>query len=269
MDEAFWEITSGDEPILAAAIHDGHDVRDEVARLLAVSESHRLREEDPYTRGWTEVAPNRIVSRRSRFEVDLNRPRDRAVYRTPDDAWGIKIYMSDPPPALVERSLALYDAFYAEVERTLSDLVTRFGVVAVLDLHTYNHRRAGPRQPPAEPTQNPEVNVGTGTLDRASFGSLAERFMRDLQGCDFLGRHLDVRENVKFRGGRFSTWIHETFPGRVCALAIEFKKFFMDEWTGELRQEPYEAIQRALSQTVPGIQRELQQCRQRLPRRTP
>ena len=70
---------------------------------------------------------------------------------------------------------------------------------------------------------------------------------------DFLGRHLDVRENVKFRGGQFSRWIHQTFPESGCALAIEFKKFFMDEWTGEPDKTQLEAIRQALQSTVPGI----------------
>jgi hypothetical protein len=129
----------------------------------------------------------------------------------------------------------------------------RFGRFVVLDLHTYNHRREGPEGPSADPTANPEVNVGTGTLNRQRWAPVVDRFIADLRGFDFLGRHLDVRENVKFRGGQFSRWIHETFPEAACSLAIEFKKFFMDEWTGEPDRVQVEAIRRALQSTVPGM----------------
>ena len=62
----------------------------------------------------------------------------------------------------------------------------------------------------------------------------------------FLGRRLDVRENVKFQGGHFSRWIHRRYPESVCAPAIELKKVFMDEWTGRLDRREHGAIGRAL-----------------------
>jgi len=50
---------------------------------------------------------------------------------------------------------------------------------------------------------------------------------------DFNGRHLDVRENVAFQGkGEQTRFVHDRYPGRGCAIALEFKKFFMDEWSG-------------------------------------
>ena len=47
------------------------------------------------------------------------------------------------------------------------------------------------------------------------------------------GHRFDVRENVRFRGGYLCRWVAEHYPDTACALAIEFKKVFMDEWTGE------------------------------------
>jgi len=42
-----------------------------------------------------------------------------------------------------------------------------------------------------------------------------------------------LRENVAFEGkGEQTRFIHERYPNRACAIALEFKKFFMDEWTG-------------------------------------
>lgn len=252
-----WEIIRGDGPLVAAAIHDGHDVRIEVAEWMALHEADRLREQDPHTGAWTAVAPTRIVGRRSRFEVDFNRPREKAVYRTPADAWGLSVWRAPLPDDVVERSLLLYDAFYADVRETLAELIARHGKIIILDLHTYNHRREGPLGQPADPEGNPEVNIGTGTLDRTLFGPVIDRFFGDLRAFDYHGRTLDVRENVKFRGGHFSQFIHQTFPGQACVLAIEFKKFFMDEWTGEPDPVQVETIRRALELAVPGMLEEL------------
>ena len=249
----FVEVTEGQEPIVATAIHDGHDLRPEVQALMALEEPDRLREEDPYTGIWTSVVTTQLVALRSRFEVDLNRPREGAIYRTPEDAWGLHIWREPLPDAVIERSLELYDAFYAELARILDELERRYGRFVVLDLHTYNHRRGGPDAPPEDPQANPEVNIGTGSLDRERWGHLVDRFMRDLREHEFLGRHLDVRENVRFQGGYLSRWIHERYPESGCCLAIEFKKSFMDEWTGKLSPEEYEAIPQALEATRPGL----------------
>ena len=86
-----WFVERGNGPLLAVAIHDGHDVRDNLRKYMAVEDLARLREEDPYTGIWTVVAPTRVVVSQSRFEFDLNRPREKAVYLSPEDAWGIQV----------------------------------------------------------------------------------------------------------------------------------------------------------------------------------
>jgi hypothetical protein len=40
-------------------------------------------------------------------------------------------------------------------------------------------------------------------------------------------------------------------------LAVEFKKFFMDEWTGTVNGEQLKKIREALRATIPGILDEL------------
>jgi len=259
MKSVGWEITEGREPIVATAIHDGHELRAEVLEITGLSDSDRLREEDPYTGAWTNiVAGTRIIARKSRFEYDLNRQRHRAVYRVPEDAWGLPVWKREISEPLVTQSLAEYDAFYAEAHRIFSEMERRFGRYIVLDFHSYNHRRGGAAAPIDDPEANPEVNVGTGSLDRDRWGSLVDRFIGELTDFDFLGRHLDVRENVKFKGGNFSRWIHANFAASACCLAVEFKKFFMDEWTGEIDSREYEAIPRALAATLPGLRESLQ-----------
>ena len=252
-----WEITEGQGPIAATAIHDGHELRAEVLERSGLTDLARLREEDPYTGTLTSVADTRIVVRKSRFEFDLNRPRDCAVYIEPEDAWGLSVWKEAPAAEVVERSLRGYDAFYAEAKRIFSAMEQRFERFVVLDLHSYNHQRGGPGAPFDDPEQNPEVNVGTGSLDRERWGLLVDRFIGDLAAFDFRGRHLDVRENVKFRGGNFSRWIHANFPDSACCLAIEFKKFFMDEWTGVVDRPEYEVIPQALVSTLPGLRESL------------
>lgn len=240
-------------PLVATAIHDGHALRSKVAAIMSLPEADRLREEDPFTAGFATVAKTRVIGLRSRFEVDLNRPRERAVYIKPRDAWGLTVWTKKPAATLIQRSLKEYDTFYEEMHRLFSELQRQYARFVVFDLHSYNHRRDGLSGPPADPASNPEVNIGTGTMDRERWAPIIDRFIADLHGFDFLGRHLDVRENVKFRGGHFARWTHATFPGSACVLSIEFKKFFMDEWTGEADGSQLEAIRNALAYAVPGV----------------
>jgi hypothetical protein len=258
MSEMIWKLDRGTGPLVATAIHDGHEVRDEVARHMVLHEAIRLREEDPFTGRWTTVAPTRVVGTRSRFEVDLNRPRATAVYRRPEEAWGLEVWNGSLPDDVVERSLEEYDAFYAGLGNLYRDLAERHGRILVLDLHSYNYRREGPDGPPADPIENPQVNIGTGTmLDRARWAHLIDRFIDDLASFDFPGGKLDVRENVRFRGGACASWAHRTFPEAACVVSIEVKKFFMDEWTGEANEEMLDGIGEALGFAVQGALQEL------------
>jgi N-formylglutamate deformylase len=243
-----YDLVAGPGPIIATAIHDGHELRPEIQAAMALDEATRLREEDPFTARIAAVAPTHLIARRSRFEIDLNRAREQAVYRVPGDAWGLELWRAPLDEAAIARSLGEYDAFYAELERVLRAQPGRF---VVLDIHSYNHRRD---HQPADPAANPEVNVGTGTVDRARWGTVVERFCDALQTAG----SLDVRENVKFQGGEMSKWIHRTFPETGCCLAIEFKKTFMDEWTGQPDDTHLARLARAVASTLPVLVTALQ-----------
>ena len=86
---------------------------------------------------------------------------------------------------------------------------------------------------------------------------LVYNVQEDLRKFDYFGRQLDVRINIKFPGGNFSKWIHRTFPDSTCCIAIEFKKIFIDEWTGELFKDKILKLQKALNSTLPGIRANL------------
>jgi N-formylglutamate deformylase len=257
VENVIWKMKKGDGPLIATAIHDGHELRAEVAAIMKLTDAERLREEDPFTSSWVDVAETRLIARRSRFEVDLNRPREKAVYITPEDCWGLDVWKEKPSDEIVARSLAEYDAYYSQLKELFTETQKRYKKFVVFDIHSYNHRRDGIDGEPEPVTENPEVNIGTGTMNRGRWKRLVDRFIDDLSSFDFLGRKLDVRENVKFFGGNQVGWLHENFPETGCGLAIEFKKFWMDEWTGEKDPEMVEAIRRALASTVPGVLEEL------------
>jgi N-formylglutamate deformylase len=240
-------VTSGEGPVVAVALHAGHLLRPDLNDYLALSDDERLREEDPET---ASMAPRNVTTLevlRSRFEVDLNRPRFRAVYQGADDAWGLNIYNDELPDAADRGSREVYDQFYAEVFRVLSRVIEVHGRVVVLDVHSYNHRRDGADAEAAPAADNPEVNLGTRRLDRDRWAPVVDGFAGVMRESGF-----DCRENVKFGGGHFARWVSETFPD-AAALAIEFKKTYMDEWTGVVDETAVERNRAALEAAVPVI----------------
>ncbi len=250
-DAGAWTVRRGTGPLVAVALHAGHELRPEVAALMLASEPDRLREEDPATAEFGADVPSGVTVTRSRFEVDLNRPRERAVYGDAADSWGIDVWRTPPPGAVVERSLGLYDRFYCELETLLDETAERHGGFVVLDLHSYNHRRGGPDHAPDDPAHNPAVNLGTGSLDRLRWAPVVDAFTVSLGAG--LGARADIRENVKFRGGNLARWVHERYA-TGCCLAVEFKKTYMDEWTGSVDATAVAVIRRAVASTLPRLE---------------
>lgn len=229
---ANYTFIKGTSPIVAAAIHDGHETRDELKNLFKLSESERLREEDPFTGRWLDFSDNRITVHHSRFETDVNRPPGKAVYLRPEDAWGLEVWKQELPEEVARVSKQVYDDFYKECKAYFDELFKLHEKIIVYDIHSYNHRRDS-RDQLADPAENPEINIGTKNMDRQLWDPVVSTLVEYFSGFDYDGLTLDVRENVKFKGGYFGQWLYEQYGNKICPISIEFKKFFMDEWTGE------------------------------------
>ena len=116
----------------------------------------------------------------------------------------------------------------------LARIAEAHGRFVVLDVHSYNHRRNGPDGPDMPQAEAPDINIGTHSMPRERWAFLLDPLMEAMRGFDFLGRKLDVRENVASQGrGELARFVHARYPDSGCAIALEFKKFYMDEWTGE------------------------------------
>jgi len=241
-----------ESPIVCTAIHNGHELSDKIRANLAVDEDVRLREEDPFTNRFLKDCGNTIIANFSRFEVDLNRSREKCVYRKPEDAWGLTTRKTSPSDFAISQSLEKYNTFYAEAKRYFSELKKKFGTFFVYDVHSYNHHRKGPNEEFDDPEKNPEIIIGTNNMPERWF-PLVKKVQDKLTSFDYFGRSLDTRINVKFPGGHFSKWIHNNFPNSACCIAIEFKKTWMNEWTADVYEDMQQKLIEAFQSTFQTI----------------
>ncbi|CAN5824264.1 N-formylglutamate amidohydrolase [soil metagenome] len=253
-------VVDGARPIVATAIHAGHELRPEVVASMTLEPGDRRREEDPHTDELAAVVGSHVIVHRSRFEVDLNRDRSSAVYVEPEDAWGLDLWAPALERPVIERSRALHDAFYRRLGDTLDSLVRDHGGFVLYDVHSYNHRRHGPDSRPADPRTDPVVNLGTGSMP-AKWRPVAEAFLDAMTLIDAGGVAIDARENVKFRGRYMAEFVHDRYGQVGCALAVEFKKTFMNEWTGEVFPGLFDDMKRSLAATVEPVREAHHRCR--------
>jgi N-formylglutamate deformylase len=257
-----WDIVVGEGPVIATAIHDGHAVRESLLPHMAIDAEQRLREEDPMTGVLAGVGDTRIQVRTSRFQVDLNRPRERAISTNPEDTWGLRVWSGPLPTDELEASLDLHDRFYAMVGELVERELARWGCLLVLDIHSYNHRRDGADAPPADPAANPDIDLGVTTLDRELWGDVLERFAETLRSHRAGGREPDVRENVRYPdGGHFPEWLYATYGADVCTITLEYKKVYMDEWTAQADIAVIDDLRTGLQAAVEAVRPEFMVCR--------
>lgn len=253
-----WQLNRGQSPVVGTAIHDGHHLDPSIGLCMALDDADRLREEDPYTGELISDLPTRIVCNISRFCIDLNRPLNKAIYLDPEDAWNLTVWNRELQVEEVADLHLMHNEYYGVLTALLQGLERRYGRFVVLDVHSYNHRRAGPEGAPSLQDKAPDINIGTFSMDRRLWADVVDLFIEHCSAYRIQGRTLDVRENVAFEGrGEQARFIHEQFPKTGCAIAVEFKKIFMDEWTGEPDRNCINELQALLTASVPLLEQAL------------
>lgn len=253
-------LRKADCPIIAVALHDGQAIDAALVAHRKLASHQLFREEDPYTGDIADLPVNSLVVHTSRFQVDLNRRKEAAIYKKPADAWGLAVWDDVVKDRYADRLMEAYDAFYDMFRNLLESVINRHGGFVILDIHSYNHRRDDPNVEAAS-AENPEINIGTIHND-SKWAGLTQKFISYLSHARIAGRRVDVRENIKFKGGGFSEWVNERYSDKGCVLSVEFKKTFMDEWTGRVDVAHLHDLKKMLEGSLPLLMSELESVRQ-------
>lgn len=223
-------------PYACAAIHDGHQFRKELWDNCLHTEYDRWYEEDPETKNMVISHPILISGCDSRFEYDLNRPPEEAVFET---AWGKQLWKNPLPQSQKEASLKKHNGFFAVVEALIKKLEEKFENVVVYDMHSYNWKRWD--------REVPTWNLGTTNIDTDRFSEDIESWRLSLSQIELPhGIPSTAAINNTFYGnGHFLKFITKTFPNTLV-LATEISKVYCDEYTGVIFPEVIAAIEKQL-----------------------
>ncbi|MCA0132799.1 N-formylglutamate amidohydrolase [Winogradskyella alexanderae] len=228
-------------PYVCGAVHDGHQFRKSLWNNCLHSEYDRWYEEDPETKNMVITHPILIAGCDSRFEYDLNRFPEEAVFET---AWGKQLWkkpLSEEEKAL---SLTKHANFYKVVEALISKIESKFGVCIVYDMHSYNWKRWD--------REVPTWNLGTSNIDNERFGKLIESWRQMLENIVLPHeiKQTAAINNTFFGNGYFLRFITNTFKNTLV-LATEIAKVYCDELNQIIYPEVVASVEKQLQALIP------------------
>jgi len=224
-----------------AAVHDGHQFRKDLWENCIHTEYERWYEEDPETKNMVLSHPILIAGCDSRFEYDLNRDPENAVFET---AWGKQLWHEPLSEAKKSKSLQKHKNFYKVVHALISKLEQKFGVAIVYDMHSYNWKRWD--------RDVPTWNLGTSNVDNIRFGEVIEAWRQSLSELQFPKAIKSTSKiNDTFQGnGYFLKFITQNFQNTLV-LATEIAKVYCDEYDYIIFPEVVASVEKQLRTRLP------------------
>ncbi|MDP2561388.1 flavohemoglobin expression-modulating QEGLA motif protein [Psychrobium sp. 1_MG-2023] len=211
-------------PLVCAAIHNGHQLRSELANSFLLSKQERFYEEDPYTDELISSFPIQLIGNDSRFEYDLNRAKTLSTYFK--TAWNKQVWQKPLTQKQRAISHAKHESFYNVLEAIVSVIEKQFGNAIIFDIHSYNYKRIE--------MDTPTFNIGSGQIDVERWGKVIGQFERQLNKIALPNIDLRAATDEVFHGrGYLISHINAHFDNTLV-LPVEVKKVFMDETSGEV-----------------------------------
>ena len=228
-------------PYVCAAVHDGHQFRKELWANCIHTENERWYEEDPETKNMIKSHPIVIAGCDSRFEYDLNRCPNNAVFTT---AWGKQLWHEPLSEEMKAKSLHKHANFYKVVHALINKLESKFSFCTVYDIHSYNWKRWD--------REVPIWNLGTLNVDNSRFGDVIENWRQILSQIKLPNNiNTTCKINDTFQGnGYFLKYITNNFENSFV-LATEIAKVYCDEYEQIIFPEVVKALEKELIEHIP------------------
>lgn len=230
------------------ALHAGSKVRLGLVEKMAVSKADRYRDEDPFTDLFIRNFPIQIIALDSRFEYDLNRDRESCLYKKFKKKWNLLIWNEEPDNDEKKISCAKFDEFFQLMDMVSEYLLqqNRFGFL--FDMHSFCYQRFEQKEWFVD--QKPEINVGTKASNRKLFKPAIKNLIKNFKTLKIGDHQIRVAENEIFKGGYLSRRTGKNHYNNILTFALEYKKIFMNEISGELYPEVLENLIKNFEESV-------------------
>lgn len=228
-------------PYICGAVHDGEQFRKSLWENCLHTKYERWYEEDPCTKEMVQSHPIVIAGSDSRFEYDLNRGPENAIY---EDAWGKKLWKEPLSNDEKEHSLSKHNAFYQVTHALISKIEEKYSRAIVFDMHSYNWKRWD--------REVPVWNLGTTRIDNERYGNIVESWRQRLSEMKLPNEieSTSAVNNTFYGKGYFLGYITQNFKNTLV-LATEIAKVYCDEYTGIIYPEVVRSVEEHLKELIP------------------
>ena len=226
-------------PYCCTAIHDGSNLRSDLRNKIALDEYSRWYEEDPFTGAFIASMPITLIGHDSRFEYDLNRSPETAIYK---EAWGKKVWKTQLTSKEIQASKKKHSNYYKVTNALISKLEELYDGCVVYDIHSYNFERWDRKVP--------LFNIGIENVDTKRYESVIENWKSELSNIQIDGVENTTAINDVFYGRGYNLeYITKNFKNTLV-LATEVKKVYCNELTGANYPKIIKALQVHLKHAI-------------------
>lgn len=213
------------EPYISAAIHHGHQFRDELVDNCILDSDSRYHEEDPYTGDMIVDSPIVLIPQDSRFEYDLNRSPQLCIHQ---NAWGQDVWKKQLTDAQKQTSLDKHTQFYEICNHLVKSVLDLHRHCLVYDVHSYNILDRSYKNPPF-------FNIGTHFVNLSKYRSIVDDWMANLGQAKIKNVDVQVKENDVYYGKGYLAESLQKQYENCLVLPTEVKKIYANE----VKPEPF------------------------------
>ncbi len=228
-------------PYICGAVHDGNQFRKSLWENCLHTEYERWYEEDPCTKEMVRSHPIVIAGCDSRFEYDLNRGPENAIY---EDAWGKKLWKEPLADEEKDHSMSKHSAFFEVTHALVQKIEDKYKKAIVFDMHSYNWKRWD--------REVPVWNLGTTQIDNNRYGGIVEAWRERLSEMNLPNgiKSTSAVNNTFYGKGFFLGYITQNFENTLV-LATEIAKVYCDEYSGVIYPEVVRSVEEHLKELIP------------------
>lgn len=226
-------------PLVATAIHNGHQFGDDLQEISRTIPSQRLQHEAPLTGEFISSLPITMVALDSCISYDLNMSPAECI---PQQLSGESVWQQPLDDELRAQSLRKHFTWYS-ILKTLADVTQKtYGICIIYDVHAFNYQHLE--------SGTPVFNLGSHFINKQKWRKEVERFSDKLAQTSLPNMTVTAAINeISVGRGYLAQFCREQLTDTLC-LPLYIKKIYMDELTGEQYPLVIEQLKEVLKQVI-------------------